>query len=104
MNKIDNFYSYSKNIIFLNFNSISNANISSNFIGDITNRASGILSSQDTKEVKIQELIKIGERSVDIDGIGFYTLGSHRKNLNDEQKNEFKKILENIFLKVFQQD
>ena len=90
-----------KILFLLNFNSISNANISSNFIGDITNRASGILSSQDTKEVKIQELIKIGERSVDIDGIGFYTLGSHRKNLNDEQKNEFSKIFREYFLKSF---
>ena len=90
-----------KILFLLNFNSISNANISSNFIGDITNRASGILSSQDTKEVKIQELIKIGERSVDIDGIGFYTLGSHRKNLNDEQKNEFIKIFREYFLKSF---
>tara|TARA_Y100001980_G_C14415934_1_gene208249 strand:- start:355 stop:648 length:294 start_codon:yes stop_codon:yes gene_type:complete len=86
-----------KILFLLNFNSISNANISSNFIGDITNRASGILSSQDTKEVKIQELIKIGERSVDIDGIGFYTLGNHRKNLNDEQKTNLVKFLENIF-------
>ena len=90
-----------KILFLLNFNSISNANISSNFIGDITNRASGILSSQDTKEVKIQELIKIGERSVDIDGIGFYTLGNHRKNLNDEQKNEFSKIFREYFLKSF---
>ena len=44
-----------------------------------------------SNEVKIQELIKIGENSVDIDGIGFYTLGKHRKNLSDDQKVEFKK-------------
>ena len=37
----------------------------------------------------MKQLIKIGENSVDIDGIGFYTLGKHRKNLNDDQKNEF---------------
>ena len=90
-----------KILFLLNFNSISNANISSNFIGDITNRASGILSSKDTKEDKIQELIKIGESSVDIDGIGFYTLGKHRKSLNDKQKNEFKKIFREYFLKSF---
>ena len=101
MNKSIIFIVILKILFLLNFNSISNANISSNFIGDITNRASGILSSQDTKEVKIQELIKIGERSVDIDGIGFYTLGSHRKNLNDEQKNEFSKIFREYFLKSF---
>ena len=90
-----------KIIFLINFNSISNANISSNFIGEITDRASGILSSQKTKEVKLQELIKIGESSVDIDGIGFYTLGKHRKNLNDKQKNEFIKIFREYFLKSF---
>ncbi len=90
-----------KILFLLNFNSISNANISSNFIGEITDRASGILSSQKTKEVKIQELIKIGESSVDIDGIGFYTLGKHRKSLNDIQKKEFQKIFREYFLKSF---
>tara|TARA_B100000963_G_scaffold144100_1_gene125566 strand:- start:21472 stop:22071 length:600 start_codon:yes stop_codon:yes gene_type:complete len=90
-----------KILFLLNFNSISNASISSNFIGDITKKASGILSSQDTKEVKMQELIKIGESSIDIDGIGFYTLGKHRKSLNDQQKNEFQKIFRAYFLKSF---
>ena len=91
-------------IFLLNLYSNSIANISSNFINDITTRASNILSSQDTEEFKIQELIKIGENSVDIDGIGFYTLGKHRKSLSDDQKVEFKRFLENISLKVFQQD
>ena len=86
---------------FTNLNSNSIANVSSNFINDITTRASNILSSQDTEEFKIQELIKIGENSVDIDGIGFYTLGKHRKNLNDVQKEEFKKIFRKYFLKSF---
>ena len=90
-----------KILLLINFNSISNANISSNFIDDITNRASGILSSQETTEAKIQKLIKIGESSIDIDGIGFYTLGKHRKSLNDKQKNEFKKIFREYFLKSF---
>ena len=86
---------------FINLNSNSIANISSSFIDDITARASNILSSQDTEEFKIQELIKIGENSVDIDGIGFYTLGKHRKNLSDDQKDEFKKIFRVYFLKSF---
>ena len=86
---------------FLNLYSNSIANISSNFIDDITDKASNILSSKDSREVKIQELIKIGENSVDIDGIGFYTLGKHRKNLNDVQKDEFKKIFRKYFLKSF---
>ncbi len=86
---------------FVNLNSHSIANISSNFIDNITSKASNVLSSQDTKEVKIQELIKIGENSVDIEGIGFYTLGKHRKSLNDDQKEEFKKIFREYFLKSF---
>ena len=71
------------------------------FINDITNRTSEILSSQNTRELKIKELIKIGESSVDIDGIGFYTLGKHRKNLSDDKKDEFKKIFREYFLKSF---
>ena len=86
---------------FLSLYTNSTANTSSNFIDDITNRTSNILSSDDSNEVKIQELIKIGENSVDIDGIGFYTLGKHRKNLSDDQKVEFKKIFREYFLKSF---
>ena len=88
-------------ILLFNFTSNSLANISSEFIDDITAKATDILSSQDTKEVKMKQLIEIGENSVDIDGIGFYTLGKHRKNLNDDQKNEFLKIFREYFLKSF---
>ena len=70
-------------------------------IRDSTTRASNILSNQETEEFKIQELIKIGKNSVDIDGIGLYTLGKHRKNLTDDQKDEFKKIFRKYFLKSF---
>ena len=87
--------------LFISLTSNSIANISSNFINDITSKASNILSSQDTMEVKIQELVKIGENSVDIDGIGFYTLGKHRKSLNEDQKDQFKKIFREYFLKSF---
>ena len=86
---------------FISLTSNSIANISSSFINDITSKASNILSSQDTMEAKIQELVKIGENSVDIDGIGFYTLGKHRKSLNEDQKDQFKKIFREYFLKSF---
>ena len=88
-------------LFFLNLTSITKANISSDFIEKITERASDILSSQEAREVKIQELIKIGESSVDIDGIGLYTLGKHRKSLNNEQKDQFKQIFREYFLKSF---
>ena len=90
-----------KILFFLNLTSHSIANTSSNFIDEITDKASNILSSKDTREIKIKELIKIGESSVDIEGIGFYTLGKHRKSLNDDQKNEFKEIFREYFLKSF---
>ena len=88
-------------LFFVSLYSNTIASISSNFINEITNKTSNILSSKDTKEIKIQKLVKIGENSVDIDGIGFYTLGKYRKNLNDDQKNEFKKIFREYFLKSF---
>ena len=90
-----------KILFFLNLTSHSIANTSSNFIDEITDKTSNILSSKDTREIKIKELIKIGESSVDIEGIGFYTLGNHRKSLNDDQKNEFKEIFREYFLKSF---
>ena len=74
-------------LFFVSLYSNTIASTSSNFINEITNKTSNILSSKDTKEIKIQKLVKIGENSVDIDGIGFYTLGRYRKNLNDDQKN-----------------
>ena len=76
-------------------------NISSEFINNIADRASNILSSKETKDLKIQKLIKIGEESADIDGIGLYMLGKHRKNLNEDQKTEYKKIFRTYFLKYF---
>ena len=75
-------------ILIFNFTSSSLANISSEFIDDITAKATDILSSQDTKEVKMKQLIEIGENSVDIDGIGLH-LRKHRKNLNEDQKMSF---------------
>ena len=76
-------------------------NISSEFVNNIVNKASNILSSNQTKELKIEQLIKIGEETTDIDGIAFYILGKHRKNLNEEQKIEYKKIFRTYFLKYF---
>ena len=88
-------------IFIFNFNSSSLGNISSEFISNITTKATNILSSKETKDIKIEQLIRIGEESVDIDGIGFYTLGKHRKNLNENQREEYKKIFREYFLKSF---
>ena len=71
------------------------------FINDISIETSNILSSNESRELKIEKLIKIGEKAVDINGIGYYTLGKHRKALTDDQKNKYQKIFRNYFLKSF---
>tara|TARA_Y100000816_G_scaffold33445_1_gene21321 strand:- start:183 stop:773 length:591 start_codon:yes stop_codon:yes gene_type:complete len=70
-------------------------------ITEIVNEASMILSSDDPVESKIIKLNNIAQNNVDIDGIGMYTLGKYRKNLNESQKNKYKKLFNSYFLKSF---
>ena len=67
------------------------------FVQSTVNRASKILSENLSKEEKINQLKLIAEETVDINGIGFYTLGSIRKNLDDNQKKNIQNYLGNIF-------
>ena len=71
------------------------------FVQSTVNKASSVLSSEMSKENKISELKLIAKETVDITGIGFYTLGSARKNLNDEQKKKYAELFEQYFLKSF---
>ena len=71
------------------------------FVQLTVDKASKALSSNNTKESKIKKLKSIAKETVDIRGIGFYTLGSHRKNLSDNQKKEYSKLFEQYFLKSF---
>ena len=71
------------------------------FVQSTVNRASSILSLDITKEEKISELKKIANETVDIRGIGFYTIGSARKNLNENQKKEYADLFKQYFLKSF---
>ncbi|MDA9731030.1 ABC transporter substrate-binding protein [Candidatus Pelagibacter sp.] len=71
------------------------------FVQSTVNRASKILSENISKEKKMIELQKIAKDTVDIKGIGFYTLGSARKNLNNEQKIKYGELFESYFLKSF---
>jgi phospholipid transport system substrate-binding protein len=71
------------------------------FIQSTVNRASEILSKNISKEEKINQLKLIARETVDIKGVGFYSLGSARKNLNSEQKNTYFNLFENYFLKSF---
>ncbi len=71
------------------------------FVQSTVNRASKILSDNLSKEQKINQLKKVAEETVDIEGIGFYTLGATRKNLNDNQKKQYSILFRNYFLKSF---
>ena len=71
------------------------------FVQSTVNRASQILSKDITKEQKIIELKSIAKETVDIVGVGFYSLGSARKNLNENQKKQYLNLFEKYFLKSF---
>ena len=71
------------------------------FVQSTVNRASKILSEDISKEKKMDELKSIAKETVDIRGIGFYTLGSVRKTLNDDQKKRYASLFEEYFLKSF---
>ena len=71
------------------------------FVQSTVNRASQILSENISKEDKINKLKIIAKETVDIKGIGFYSLGSARKTLNEKQKKEYSKLFEQYFLKSF---
>ena len=90
-------------VIFLSFllNNVSIAKSPSDLINDIVNEAASVLKSSDPVESKIIKLNDIAERSVDIDGIGMYALGKHKKTMSDEQKTKYKKLFKSYFLKSF---
>ena len=71
------------------------------FIQSTVNRASQVLSKNISKDEKINQLKIIAKETVDIKGVGFYSLGSARKSLNDKQKNTYSNLFENYFLKSF---
>ena len=71
------------------------------FVQSTVNRASQILSKNISKEEKINQLKSIAKETVDIKGVGFYSLGSVRKSLSDSQKFQYSKLFEDYFLKSF---
>ena len=71
------------------------------FVQSTVNRASQILSQNITRDEKINELKSIAKETVDITGVGFYSLGSARKNLDNEQEKKYFELFENYFLKSF---
>ena len=71
------------------------------FVQSTVNRASQILSENISKEEKINKLKTIAKETVDIRAVGFYSLGSARKNLNENQKQKYSELFERYFLKSF---
>ena len=90
--------------IFLLFN-LNNIHVYSMepdvFVQSTVNRASQILSENISKEEKINKLKTIAKETVDIRAVGFYSLGSARKNLNKNQKQKYSELFERYFLKSF---
>ena len=87
-------------IFFISFNAVRSLEADI-FVQSTVNRASDTLSGNKTKEERIEELKKIALDTVDIKGIGFYSLGKHRKSLSDDKKMEYLKVFKNYFLNSF---
>ena len=71
------------------------------FVQSTVNRASATLSKNISKIEKINELRVIAKETVDIEGIGFYTLGSYRADMNGDELNKYTSLFEQYFLKSF---
>jgi len=71
------------------------------FVQSVANEASLILTKNFTKEQKKEKLKSIAMKTVDFRGIGYYSLGAHRKNLSDDKKKEYLDIFKKYFLKSF---
>ena len=97
-----------KNIILLSFILICFSGITKVysiepdvFIQSTVNRAAKTLGGNLSKEERVEKLKEIARETVDITGIGFYSLGAYRKNLSDEQLKNYNELFKEYFLKSF---
>lgn len=89
-------------LVLFNINNSQVYSIESDvFVQSTVNRASQILSKNISKEEKMTELEIIAKETVDITGIGYYSLGSKRKELDENQIKKYLKLFEGYFLKSF---
>ena len=86
--------------LFLN-NATAGSSDPKKFIQEIVDEAKKILVKTNTAEYKAEKLTEIALATVDIKGVGLYTLGSYRKNLTEEQKKEYSNLFKEYFLKTF---
>ena len=71
------------------------------FISEIIDEAKLILNTEDSKEIKAEKLSVIALKTVDVKGIGYYTLGKKRKEITEDQLDKYNKVFESYFLKSF---
>jgi len=88
-------------ISITSFNSLSYSIEPDVFVQSTVNRAASTLGGSLNKEQRVEELKKIAKETVDIYGVGMYSLGATRKSLNDEQLKTYNQVFENYFLKSF---
>ena len=89
-------------LLFLNLNFIHVFSVEPDvFVQSTVNRASEILAKNISQEEKISKLKVIAKETVDIQGVGFYSLGPARKNLSKEEKIQYLQLFEDYFLKSF---
>ena len=88
-------------IFILSPTNISFSQTPENFIKDVTTKASEILKKNIDKSQKSEELIELAKKSVDIKGIGRYTLGRHKKSITNDQLIEYEILFNQYFLKSF---
>ena len=85
-------------LLFSNFSKAIEPDV---FVQSTVNRASETLGKEISKKEKMIELQELAKDTVDIKGIGLYTLGKHRKEISEEQKKKYAKLFEDYFLKSF---
>ncbi len=88
-------------IFNLSFTISSFAETPTNFINKVTTEASSILKKNLSLSEKSDLLIELAKQSVDIKGIGLYSLGKHKKTLSESQLRDYEKLFEKYFLKSF---
>ena len=89
-------------LLFFNIQFVSSFSIEPDvFVQSTVNRASAVLSKNISKTEKINELKIIAKETVDIEGIGFYTLSNYRKDMNEDELSKYADLFEQYFLKSF---
>ena len=88
-------------VFYLSISNFSQAIEPDIFVQSTVNRASQTLSKDISKKEKMLELQELAKDTVDIKGIGFYTLGKYRKEISDDQKSQYSKLFKDYFLKSF---